>query len=157
MGRPTPDRSLRAAALAGLAVALLAAPALAATSRLAIGLNQSLRVPLGGYASSVVVANPSIADVTMVDAHSAVIIGKTKGSSEVMVLDAAGRTLLDTIVMVTPTGDRPGLENQITLFLGSTPHEYVCAGRCSSDGKDGEKDSPVDTTLKAVNGGPGSD
>jgi Flp pilus assembly secretin CpaC len=141
MGRSRVPRSARAA----LAVAILAAMAGPATaaSRLSVGLNQSLRVPLGGAAYSVVVANPAIADVTMVDAHSVVIIGKSNGSAEVMVLDTGGKTLLDSIVTVSPAGDRPGQEGEVTIFLGSTPHEYVCAPRCVGDSvKSGTSGSP---------------
>jgi Flp pilus assembly secretin CpaC len=132
MGRTAFALTARAAVMTATIIAA-AAPALAA-SRLSVGLNQSVRVPLGGYASSVVVANPSIADVTMVDAHSAVIVGKANGSAEVMVLDSGGKTLLDSIVTVSPSGDRPGLqEGEVTIFLGSTPHEYICSPRCAGD------------------------
>jgi Flp pilus assembly secretin CpaC len=131
MGRNTPFLPFRVAILTAV-VAAAASPA-AAASRLSIGLNQSIRVPLGGFASSVVVANPTIADVTMVDAHSVVIIGKANGSAEVMVLDSGGKTLMDSIVSVSQSGDRTGQDGDVTLFLGSTPHEFVCSPRCAGD------------------------
>jgi Flp pilus assembly secretin CpaC len=142
MGHSLP-RAARAV-LALTIAATVAGPSAAAGSRLSVGLNQSLRVPLGGYASSVVVANPAIADVTMVDAHSVVIIGKTNGSAEVMVLDAGGKTLMDSIVTVSPSGDRAGQEGEVTVFLGSTPHEYVCSPRCAGDNaKPGNNGAPA--------------
>ncbi len=123
-----------------LAVAATPAPA---GNRISIGLNQTLRIPLTGTASSVVVANASIADVTMVDAHSAVVIGKAFGTAQVMVLDSAGRTLLDSLVTVSAQPDsRMGSEVQVTLFRGGQPAvHYNCGGRCEADGPTGASEA----------------
>jgi hypothetical protein len=145
MSRVRPYRLIRGL----LAIVLLAAAAPApAGNRISIGLNQTLRIPLTGTASSVVVANASIADITMVDAHSAVVIGKAFGTAQVMVLDAGGRTLLDSLVTVSAQPDtRIGSEVQITLFRGGQPPvHYNCGGRC-------EADSPTSASEASSAGG----
>ncbi len=74
MGRTTQVKALRVAGLAVLA--LLSAAVAQAASRVNVGLSQGVRLMVGGSAASVVVSNPAIADVTVVDAHSIIVLGK---------------------------------------------------------------------------------
>ena len=108
-----------------LAIATLVAAGSAAAASLTVGLNQSLRVKLPGAANNVVVVNPAIADVAMVDSHSVIVLGKGYGVTEIMVTDRAGHMLLDTRVAVV--GSDAGV---ITLYRGPQAFSYACAGRC---------------------------
>jgi Flp pilus assembly secretin CpaC len=126
-----------AAVLASLA--LIASPASSASSLLSIGLNQTLRVPLGGSAASVVVGKAEIADVTMVDAHSAIVVGKSLGTSEIMVLDGSGRTLLDSLVTVSPhpSSRADPSDPEVTIFRGGAADNYACTLRCELEKSSG--------------------
>ncbi len=126
MGRTIPVNALRGAALAALA--LLSAAAADATSRVNVGLSQGVRLMVGGPAANVVVSNPAIADVTVVDAHSVIVLGKSYGTTQVMVMDTTGRLLLDSIVTVSAPQ-----EGRMTYYRGpAAPVEFDCSPRCQS-------------------------
>ena len=125
MGRSIRNTLTGAAALAALALPSVAADA---ATRANVGLNQSLRMSVGGSAASVVVSNPAIADVTVVDSHSVIVIGKGYGTTQIMVMDSTGRVLLDSVVTVSAP-----LEGQMTLFRGVTGQQYNCTPRCELD------------------------
>jgi len=121
MGRTTRATIFRAVAVA----AVFAATRAAAVPSVSVGLNQGLRVPVAGTIANVVVTNPAIADVTVVDAHNVIIIGKGYGLAEVMVTDSTGRLLLDNVVNVALPWD-----SVLTVYRGNTPQRYFCTPRC---------------------------
>lgn len=113
------------AALAPMAV-LGAAPALAQTSPISLGVDGVQRITLRGVASSVIVANPQIADVTVVDANTLFITGKGYGVTEVAAVDSIGRTLFQNRVVVTG-----GQAGSVRLWRGAEATEMACAASCS--------------------------
>jgi hypothetical protein len=114
--------------LLALALASVASGALA-ESGLSIGLNESRRVVLHGVAANVIVSNPLVADVAMVDAHDLILLGRGYGATDVTVLDRAGRALLEARVNVSApeTG-------RVTVHYGGSVAEFACAARCQSLG-----------------------
>jgi Flp pilus assembly secretin CpaC len=144
MGRMIPVNALRIAALAALS--LLSAATAHAASRINVGLSQGARMMVGGSAANVVVANPAIADVTVVDAHSIVVLGKSYGSTQIMVMDSSGRLLLDSIVTVTAPQ-----EGHMTYYRGPTsPSEFDCSPRCEAT-----SDKTQGAAAPAPSGAPG--
>jgi Flp pilus assembly secretin CpaC len=113
-----------------LAATLVAETAIAAASdALAVELSRSRRVVLPGTPANISVADPSIADVAVIDTHSIVVIGKAYGITDIVVSDHSGRLLMDARVAVIP------LETQrLTVYRGVTPTEYSCLSRCQSEG-----------------------
>jgi putative type II/III system pilus formation protein len=109
----------------GIATLLSAGSACAAG--ITVDLNGSRRVPLHGAAANVFVADPAVADVTMIDAHSVVVIGKGYGVTQVLVTDHGGRTLLDSSVAVL--GSDAG---RVTVFRGQAAQDYHCSSRCET-------------------------
>ena len=94
-------------------------------SGMTVEVNQSHRVVLGGAIANVIVGDPAVADVVMIDAHSVIVVGKGYGSTQVMVIDRAGHALLDTRVTVTARND-----GRVTVYRGAASTDYSCAGRC---------------------------
>lgn len=111
------------------ATALLAAPglALAQSGRVSVEIDQAQRVQLRGPAGSVIVGNPEIADVTVVDANTLFITGKGYGVTEVVAVDQIGRTLFQSQVVVT-AGDGAG---RVRVWRGPQATEMACAASCS--------------------------
>ena len=125
-------RRLAASALIAL---LIASPASA--SSLSVNLDQAAKVRLPGTARNVVVANPRIADVNLVGPHDLVVIGKGFGVTNVVVTDAAGRTLFDRdIVVSTPD------YGQMSYIRGGEARTFACAPRCERIDEDGRIPTP---------------
>ena len=102
-----------------------AAAATAGGGGMTVEVNQSRRVVLGGAISNVIVGDPTVADVVMVDAHSVIVVGKGYGATQVMVIDRTGRPLLDARVTVVAPN-----EGRVTVYRGVVGTDYSCAGRC---------------------------
>ena len=110
------------------AAALMAAPAaaLAQSAPLSVQIDHSQRVQLRGAAASVIVANPAIADVQVVDANTLYIVGKGYGVTEVAVVDAIGRPLFQNQVVVTG-----GTTGSVRVWRGAQMTEMACASSCA--------------------------
>lgn len=101
---------MRASLLAALLAAGLAGAASA--EPISVPLDHSVRVGLSGSASSVIVGNPGIADVNVVDSRTLFILGKGYGSTDLVVVDALGRTIYNAEIAV-----------------GAAPHGHVAVYR----------------------------
>ncbi|WP_421729894.1 pilus assembly protein N-terminal domain-containing protein [Brevundimonas sp.] len=120
---------LLAAALMGMAATALpqAASAQSANSgALTLQVDRSQRIALRGAADSVIVGNPLIADVTVVDANTLFVTGKGYGVTEIVAVDAIGRTLFQNQVIVTG-----GQTGSVRVWRGATATEMACASSCS--------------------------
>ncbi len=107
-------------------VALLAAGAVQAQS-LNVEIDRSSRIGLSGSAASVIVGNPAIADVTVVDANTLFVTGKGYGVTEVIAVDAIGRTLFQGEIVVTG-----GSTGSVRVWRGAQATELACAASCST-------------------------
>ena len=111
------------------ATALVAGPGLAVaqSGRISVEIDQAQRVQLSGPAGSVIVGNPAIADVTVVDANTLYITGKGYGVTEVVAVDQIGRTVFQSQVVVT-AGEGAG---RVRVWRGAQSTEMACAASCS--------------------------
>lgn len=99
----------------------------AAQSRpLTVEIDHAQRIALRGAAASVIVGNPAIADVTVVDAATLYITGKGYGVTEVVVVDAIGRPLFQNQVVVTG-----GTTGAVRVWRGAQMTEMACGGSCA--------------------------
>lgn len=132
----TLTRPLFAAAVIAVGLALTA-PA-SAQSRLSVQIDHSERVQLRGAAGSVIVGNPAIADVTVVDANTLFITGKGYGVTEVVAVDAIGRTVFQSQVVVTG-----GDTGSVRVWRGANVSEMACAASCSVSVRSSATASPT--------------
>lgn len=111
-----------------LAVAALGvAPASLAQSRpVSVEIDHSTRVQLGGPAGTVIVGNPSIADVTVVDANTLFITGRGYGATEIVVVDTIGRTIFQGDVVVTAPQ-----AGHVRVWRGASATDMACASSCA--------------------------
>jgi len=118
--------------LAFLAFAATLAAQPAAAEILTVRLDQSARVRLSAPARDVVVGNPGVADVSMLDSRNIVVLGKSYGVTNLLVVDRAGRTILDRdIVVGAPQGS-------VSVYRGPAVSSYACAALCERIGPAGE-------------------
>ena len=116
----------RTALILALAATAVATTALAQSRPLNVEIDRSQRVALRGAAASVIVGNPAIADVTVVDANTLYIVGKGYGVTEVVAVDAIGRPLFQSQIVVTG-----GSTGAVRMWRGGQMTEMACGGSCA--------------------------
>jgi len=91
--------------------------------------------------ATVYVGNPSIADVTMIDARHAFVQGKSYGRTNIVALDRENTTVFNTNVSVS--GGQGG--GTVTLNRGAQRVTLTCAGgRCEPTPTPGDEQKTYD-------------
>lgn len=96
-------------------------------------------------ASSIVVGNPAIADVTVQDNESLLLFGKGPGLTNIFIFDEAGEPKKNLIVRVRSHGT-----NMLTFHHGSARTTYNCTSNCEATvtvGDDPETFAAVSTQV----------
>lgn len=109
----------------GLGLNLTAGVSLAAEP-LTLLTDQTQLLPISGNPGTVVVGNPSVADVTL-QGQYVFLHGRAFGTTNIIILDQAGNALKDFEVTV-----RKGASNDVTMFKAGQQYSYVCAPECES-------------------------
>lgn len=136
-----------------LAIAAFAAAGLAQGARaesLSVPIDQSARLILPAGAQNVMVGNPAIADVNVLDSHNAVLLGRAYGVTNLLVTDGRGRVLVNRqVVVAAPQTDR------VTMFRGTAGPQppgvvnFACAAeRCERTPMPGENDTDYNRVEK---------
>lgn len=125
--------------LALVAIGALAAPAvgIAQSARMNLEIDKSERVQLRAPAGSIIVGNPQIADVTVVDANTLFILGKGYGQTEVVAVDPSGRILFQSQIVVTA-----GSAGSVRVWRGAQVTEMACGLSCSPSVRGEASSSP---------------
>lgn len=114
----------------------LAAAQPATAQSLPIRIDQAARVSLSGTARDVIIGNPAVADVTVIDGRNLIVTGKGYGITNLLVLDGRGRTILDRQIVVSASDD-----GRVTMYRGAGLFNYSCAPRCERTPMPGETDT----------------
>jgi Flp pilus assembly secretin CpaC len=110
-------------ALASVALAWAAASS-ASAETLKVALDHSTRLPVRD-AASVIVANPSVADVMVVDNNTVFVLGKNFGSTDIVVLNHTGRAVFNGDVEVTDPS------SNVAVFRGAERTDFSCSDTCA--------------------------
>ena len=122
-----------------LALALLAASALPALAQsLAVPIDQSTVVTLPAAARDVVIGNPLVIDVNLLNSRNAVVIGKAYGVTSLQVFDDLGRSIYARQVVVSASDD-----NRVAFYHGPNVTNYACSPRCERTPMPGEVDKEL--------------
>lgn len=117
--------------LATLALAItapLAAPSTAAAEGgdpISVKVNMARVLRINAPASTVIVGNPGVADVTIQDPKTLVLTGKSFGQTNLIVLDSAGNPIADTLIEVVQAQ-----ADTMTVYLGDRRTTLACAPTC---------------------------
>lgn len=124
-----------------LSTAVLLAPTIgtAQSASLNVEIDQAQRIQLRGPAGSVIVGNPAIADVTVVDANTLYITGKGYGVTEIVAVDTIGRTVFQSQIVVT---DGAG-SGRVRIWRAGQATEMACAASCSPSVRSGDANPPT--------------
>lgn len=77
-------------------------------------------------ADTIIIGNPTIADATIQDNQTLIITGRSYGSTNLIVLDAAGQPIAEEILMVESTNDAV-----VTVFRRSSQTTLSCTPQCA--------------------------
>ncbi|MGA9658978.1 MAG: pilus assembly protein N-terminal domain-containing protein [Asticcacaulis sp.] len=105
----------------------LSATQASAGQRVVVEKNHSMRISLGGSAGSVIVANPDIADVQVIDSRTIYIVGKGFGNSSVTITDRSGHALFDGEIVVTA-----GPKGAVNVYKGLKSTLMDCSSVCTA-------------------------
>lgn len=109
-----------------IALAALFAAGAAAASDIRVNTDQSTGVKLPTSAKQVLIGNPLIAEVTVVDDKTVYVMGRLAGQTNLVAVDANGNEILNQRVSV-----RTGDHMMVTVHKGSSgPRTYSCGPKC---------------------------
>ena len=124
-------------ALAALALTgAVSSPVLAES--LAVPIDQSTVITLPAAARDVVIGNPLVIDVNLLNARNAVVLGKAYGVTSLQVFDDQGRSIYARQVVVSVSDD-----NRISFYRGPDVTNYACSPRCERTPMPGEVDKQL--------------
>lgn len=134
--------------LAALAlVSVLATPvaALAESAPVTVKVNMARILRINAPASTVIIGNPGIADAAIQDPQTLVLTGKSYGQTNLIVLDAQGNPIADTMIQVVQ--DQAGL---VTVYLGERRTSLACEPVCQPIIMVGDDKAFIDDTIGAA-------
>lgn len=115
---------LKAAALGAVALSLASA---VMAEPLFVETGKAMPIRLSGIASSIVVGNNNVADVTAHNEQLLFVTGKSYGTTNLMVFDKAGREIYNADVMVTTSSS-----NLVTINRAGQSYTYDCSPNCKA-------------------------
>jgi Pilus formation protein N terminal region len=137
-------RDARFALFSAASLLLTTVPAWAAN--LSVPMDEVRIVAFNEPVSTVYVGDPVIADVTMIDARHAFLLGKAFGETNLIALGANGRTISND--HVTVLGQRVG---EVTLNRGAETYTYTCtAQRCETQAVPGDAKDYYSAAQNAI-------
>jgi Flp pilus assembly secretin CpaC len=123
-------RRLSVALIACMSLGATVAGAQTAGSRptlLAVSSGQAAHITLSGPVRDIVVGDPLVADVSVVNERTLVVLGKKAGATTLLAFDARGQALADRQIVVSAIPDQV-----VVVQRGAKATVYACGNRCSS-------------------------
>ena len=117
---------LRSRSFAFLALLLSLASQASALETISVVLDRAKMIKVPDGTQTMIIGNPLIADVTLLKGNgSMVLTGRSFGSTNLILLDAGGTPIAESLVEVTYA---PGA---LTLLRGGARESYSCTPRCA--------------------------
>lgn len=140
-------RTRRVAKAWGRAAILAVAAGLVSVQAQAAGflveVNQSRALHLSAPATSVMVGNPAIADVTVVGPQLVYVLGRAYGNTNIIALDASGKQITELNVNVAAPSN-----STVTLTRGTGQLTYNCTPRCERTATQGDTKDEFDNAVR---------
>lgn len=90
-----------------------------------VKVNMARILRISAPANTVIIGNPRVADVTIQDPQTLVLTGKSFGQTNMIVLDAQGNPIADTLIEVVQAQ-----ADLVTVYMGSARTTLACAPVC---------------------------
>ncbi len=112
-----------------------------------IQVDQAQILRLDEPASSIIIGNPMIADVTIHDDKMLVITGISYGSTNLIILDGEGREIVSKQLEVRLSGI-----SQMTVQRAGSRYSYACAPKCEPVLAIGDEKEQFEAVREAITG-----
>jgi Flp pilus assembly secretin CpaC len=109
----------------GTALAAAFSPA-ALADPIDVTVDQAKVMRISRPADVVIIGNPAIADATIQDSQTLIITGHSFGMTNLIVLDAQGKSIADEMVTVSPQNDQV-----VTVYRRASRQTLSCTPDCS--------------------------
>ena len=96
-----------------------------ATEIIEVTIDQTVPVKLEGGAKTVVVGNPSIADINVESGSLVFVLGRSFGTTNIFAVDSEGKEVANFLVQV-----RADNTNTVTMFKKTSRETMVCGDTC---------------------------
>jgi hypothetical protein len=103
------------------------APAAAESAPVSVEVNMARILRIDAPASTVIIGNPGVADITIQDPQTLVLTGKSYGQTNHIILDGSGNPIADTMILVTQD-----MADVVTVYAGNKRQSYSCEPVCQS-------------------------
>ncbi|ADZ72088.1 pilus assembly protein N-terminal domain-containing protein [Polymorphum gilvum] len=121
---------------------LLCGAAAAETEPVAVTVDRAKVFRIEAPADTVIVGNPSIADVTMHDRFTVVVTGKTFGTTNLVILDKDSQPIIDEVIVV-----RPPETDVVTVTRNLNRYSYSCSPTCEPTVRVGDAKDAFELTV----------
>lgn len=107
--------------------------------------DEAKMIALDRPAKTIYVGNPAIADISVVDARHAFVLGKTFGMTNLIALDSDGRQIANRQIAVVNG------QQALTLNVGTGQYNFACTrGHCETMPRPGDAPAFVTGTESAI-------
>lgn len=127
--RSLPFAIAAALTLSGVSASAQILPA-RAPADLPVAAGQASYLNLGGSVRDIVVGDPSIADVSVVNDRTLVVLGKRPGMTSLLAFGPDGRSIAERQIVVSENAG-------VTVYRGATASQYACGAQCTRIGEAG--------------------
>ena len=131
---------------AAVVLSLALAPA-AAADPFKVSVDQTVAVKLAAPANSVVIGNATVADVAVHDANTILITGKAFGTTNLVVLDRAGKEIWANTLAVSANDD-----SDLTIVRAGGTYTYSCVDKCRPTPMVGDQPDYFSQVMSTVTG-----
>ncbi len=136
---------LRFGLLIASLLSVASGPASAANDDVDVPIDQATLVRLDRPAAEIIVGNPSIADVAVQSGKLLVVTGKSYGRTNLIVIDADGKQVINRYLSVTEPG-----RGYVMVQKGSAQVTYYCAPNCTPSLTIGDFPDHFDAVEKQI-------
>jgi hypothetical protein len=110
-----------------IAISLTFASRAIADDMIVVHLDEATVIKLPDRATTVVIGNPLIADISVQPGGLAVVTGKSYGATNIIIMDKAGAVLTEHTIEVKDSTDKT-----VVVYRGGARETYSCTPECSA-------------------------
>lgn len=130
--------------VAAIGLSLALAPA-AVADPFKVNVDQTVAVKISAPANSVIIGNATVADVAVYDAGTILITGKAFGTTNLIVLDRAGKEIWANTLNVGGESD-----TELTVVRNGGTYTYSCLDKCRGTPMVGDQPDHFERVMQTV-------